>query len=117
MTSEQAEVNLGNPIIFGRGREKARQIGNKYLTLVTTVIALNIEMKLYSQQFYLENCSYHICNRNPAQLLADSNCSSYFLQVPFSQTPCDKMQIPRDLPKVTSVAFVLSQFARTAVFL
>lgn len=35
MTSEQAGVNLSNPITFGRGREKARETDNAYLPLVT----------------------------------------------------------------------------------
>jgi len=35
LTPERAGVNLSNPVTFGKGREKARQTDNAYLSLVT----------------------------------------------------------------------------------
>lgn len=123
MTSEQAGVNLSNPITFGRGREKARQTNNAYLTLVTPGDSFEHRDKNYTgNNSHLANCGFHICNRNPAQLLTASNRCSHFLQASFSQTPCDRVQIQWEVPEVTSencnsVAFVPSKFGRPAAFL
>lgn len=102
MTSEQAGVNLHNPITFGRGKEKTRQTDNAYFTLVTPGDSFEHCDKTIQSMILISQTGYHICNRNPAQLSTPSNPCSHFLQVSFSQTLFDRAQIEWQVPKVAS---------------